>query len=79
LVKVPTDGDSDQFTAVLLDPATVALRVVDCPPASEAVAGDTVTDTGINDIDALALLVGSATLAAFTVTVCAEAIVAGAV
>jgi hypothetical protein len=73
----------DQFTAVLLDPVTVALSVVDCPPVRDAEAGDTETDTdgagGTSEIVALALLDASAALVAFTVTVCAEAIVAGAV
>jgi hypothetical protein len=69
LTTVPTDGDSDQFTLVLLDPLTVAFKVVDCPPVSEVVEGDTVTATGTKVILALALLVGSAALAAVTVTV----------
>jgi hypothetical protein len=80
LVKVPTDGDSDQLTPVLLAPLTVAWMVVDCPPVSEAAEGVTVIDTeGTNDIDALALLVPSAALVAVTVTVCAEVTNAGAV
>ena len=69
----------DQFTAALLDPVTVALNVVDCPPVSEAVVGDTEIDTGVSVMAAVSLLVASAALVAFTVTVCAEAIVAGAV
>ena len=76
---VPTDGDIDQLTLVLLDPLTVALSVVDCPPVSDAVAGDTVIETGTKVILALTVLVVSAALAAVTVTVCAEAMVAGAV
>jgi hypothetical protein len=63
---------------VLLDPLTVALNVVDWPPAREAVAGDTETETGTSDILELALFVGSAALAAVTVTVCAELMVEGA-
>lgn len=31
MASVPTDGESDQFTLVLLDPVTVAVSVVDCP------------------------------------------------
>jgi hypothetical protein len=69
----------DQFTAVLLEPVTVALNVVDCPPVSEAVVGDTEIDTGVSVMAAVSLLVASAALVAFTVTVCAEAITAGAV
>ena len=79
MLTVPTDGDTDQFTLVLLDPEIVALRVADCPPVSEAVVGETVIETGVSVTDALALLAASAALVAFTVTVCAEAMVAGAV
>jgi hypothetical protein len=67
----------------LLEPVTVAVNVTDCPPVSEALDGVTEIATagagGTSDIVALAVLVGSAALAAVTVTVCAEAIVAGAV
>ena len=59
------------------------MNVTDCPPVSEALDGVTEIATagagGTSDIVALAVLVGSAALAAVTVTVCAEAIVAGAV
>ena len=78
--KVPTDGDMVQFTPVLLEPVTVAFNVVDCPPVSEAVEGVTEIDTvGTSEIGAVSLLVESATLVAFTVTVCADNMVAGAV
>jgi hypothetical protein len=53
--------------------------VVDCPPESDAAEGETVMPSGVNDIVALALFVALAALVAFTVTVCAEAMVAGAV
>jgi hypothetical protein len=57
--------------------------VADCPPVSEAVVGVTEMDTvgagATSDIAALAVLVASAALVAVTVTVCAEAMVAGAV
>ncbi len=53
--------------------------MVDCPPTSETAVGETVMPTGFNEIVALAVLVASAALVAFTVTVCAEAMVAGAV
>jgi hypothetical protein len=55
-----------------------ALNVVDCPPVSEAEEGETVIDTGTSEMVELALLVASAALVALTVTVCADAIVAGA-
>jgi hypothetical protein len=64
---------------VLLDPLTVALSVADCPPVSEAVEGDTETATGTNVSFAVAVIAGTAALAAVTVTVCAEAMVEGAV
>jgi hypothetical protein len=80
LDKVPTDGDIDQFTPVLLDPVTVALNVVDWPPVSEVVDGIIVIDTEpVNEITALALLVLSAALVAVTVTDWAVVTVAGAV
>jgi hypothetical protein len=66
------------LTLVLLDPLTVAFRVVDCPPVSEAVVGETVTATGAKLTLALTVLLGSAALVAVTVTVCADAMVAGA-
>ena len=78
--KVPIDGDIVQVTLVLLEPVTVAFNVVDCPPVSEAVEGVTEIDTvGTSEIVAVSLLVESATLVAFTVTVCADNMVAGAV
>ena len=55
------------------------MSVVDCPPVSEAEEGVTVIMTRISDIDVVSFLLGSATLAAFTVTVCAELTMAGAV
>lgn len=59
------------------------MNVTDCPPVSEALDGATEMVTagagGTSDIVALAVLAGSAALAAVTVTVCAEAMVAGAV
>jgi hypothetical protein len=71
----------DQLTPVLLDPLTVAVNVVDCPPVSVAAEGDTETETGVDatsDIAAVSLLVLSAVLVAFTVTVCADVTLAGA-
>ena len=43
--KLPTDGDIDQSTLMLFEPATLAEKVVDCPLVSEAAVGDIVTDT----------------------------------
>jgi hypothetical protein len=83
LVNVPTGGDRVQFTPRLLEPVTVAANVADCPPVSDAVVGVTEMATtgagGTRDMAALAVLVGSATLEASAVTVCAEAMLAGAV
>lgn len=79
MASVPTDGDMDQFTLVLLDPVTVALNVADPPPLREVLAGDTETATGTSDNFALALFVELAALIAVTVKVWADAIVAGAV
>lgn len=71
------------MTAVLLDPVTVAAMVADCPPVSDAEVGETETLTtgagGTSEMLALALFVESALLVAFTVTVCADKMVAGAV
>jgi hypothetical protein len=64
---------------VLLDPVTVAFKVLDCPPVSDAVVGDTATATGTKVTFAVTVLVASAALAAVTVTVCAEATGDGAV
>jgi hypothetical protein len=69
-----------QFTAVLLVPLTLAVSVTDCAADTEAVVGDTEIETGgTSDTTALSLLVESAALVAVTVTVWAEAMVAGAV
>jgi hypothetical protein len=57
----------------LLDPVTVAAIVVDCPPVSEAEVGETEIVTagagGTSEMLALADLVVSAALVAFTVMV----------
>ena len=80
---VPTGGDMDHITLVLLEPVTVACNAVDCPPLSDAVVGDTETVTveaaGTSEITAVSLLLASAALVALTAMVCAEAMVAGAV
>jgi hypothetical protein len=83
LFKLPTDGDIDQFTLVLLLPLTVAFKVVDWPPIRNALEGVSVTDTAgaevTKEMVAVAVLVGSAALAAVTVTFCAVVTSAGAV
>jgi hypothetical protein len=79
LLNVPKEGDMDQFTPGLLVPLMLTLKVADWPPASETVAGEILTETGFKETVALSLLVESAALVAVTVTVWAEAIVAGAV
>ena len=59
------------------------MNVADCPPVSEVLDGVTEMVTagagGTSDTVALAVLVASAALVAFTITVCAEAMVEGAV
>jgi hypothetical protein len=67
----------------LLEPVTVAANTAPCPPVSDALVGVTEIDTagagGVSDIAALAVLAGLAALVAVTVTVCADAMLAGAV
>jgi hypothetical protein len=76
---VPTTGLNDQVTPVLAVPVTVGVNCWDCEIVSEAVDGVSVTVTGVRLMVALADLVGSAVLVAFTVIFCALAIEAGAV
>jgi NAD(P)H-hydrate repair Nnr-like enzyme with NAD(P)H-hydrate dehydratase domain len=77
---VPTAGLTDQVTAVLDEPVTVAVNWLVWETVSDAVAGFTDTLTGgARAMLALADLVGSAALVAMTVTVCALEIEAGAV
>jgi hypothetical protein len=78
LTMIPTDGLSDQVTAVLLVPVTEGLKVADAPAPSDAEAGPIVTATGVRETVALAVLVESAALVAVTLTVCGVAIIAGA-
>jgi hypothetical protein len=69
-------------TLWLLDPLTAALSWTDFPADTDAVAGVTEMATAgvaVSEIVALAVFVESAALAAVTVTVCAEAMVDGAV
>ena len=77
----PTLGLINHVTAVFPEPpVTFAVNCWDWEAERLAVAGVTDTDTGASsETDALADLVGSATLVAVTVTVWAEAIAAGAV
>jgi hypothetical protein len=76
---VPTTGLNDHVTPVLAVPVTVVVNGWVCEAVSEVVEGVSKTVTGLRLIVALADLVGSAVLVAFTVTFCALAIVAGAV
>jgi len=80
---VPTAGDTLQLTEVLLLPVTVAAKVAFCPPLIDVVEGVTEMATtgagGTSDIEAVAVFAVLAALAAVTMTVCADAIVAGAV
>jgi hypothetical protein len=66
-------------TPVLAVPVTVAVNCWDCEIVSEAVEGVSVTFTGVRLMVALADMVESAVLVAFTVTFCALRIEAGAV
>jgi hypothetical protein len=77
---VPTAGLSVHVTALLEVPPTVAVycRVWAAVRVAESGVNEIVT-VGVSVTVALADLVGSATLVAFTVTVCAAAMVAGAV
>jgi hypothetical protein len=82
LARLPKAGLSDQVTAVLLEPLTVAVNVWFCDGCkdTEDGASETVTLTGGFRVTvALADFVGSATLVAFTVTVWELVIEAGAV
>ena len=67
------------MTPVLAVPVTVAVNCWDCEIVSEVVDGASVTVTGVRLMVALADLVESAVLVAFTVTFRALAIEAGAV
>jgi hypothetical protein len=76
---VPTAGLNDHVTPVLAAPVTVAVNCWVCETVSEVVEGVRVTATGVRLMVALADLVESAVLVAFTVTFRALAIEAGAV
>ena len=77
---MPSAGDSDQVTPVLVVPVTETANCLDCPPESEIVDGDSVIPTvGTSEIAALALLLLSAALVAVKVTVWLLVIDAGAV
>lgn len=80
MLSFPREGDTVQFTLVLLEPLTVALNVVDWPPVSETVEGvKLIVTPGCSVRAVLALLVGSAELVPVTVTVCVLLIGDGAV
>jgi hypothetical protein len=77
---LPTAGLSDQVTAVFDVPATAAVNAWVCDGVRVTLPGVSPMLTGgASDTLALAVLVESATLVAFTVTVCALAIEVGAV
>lgn len=80
---VPTDGLSDQLTPVFVVPLTEILNCAEAPAAKLTALGVIARVTGATGgtketLD-VADFVGSAALVAFTTTVCAELIVAGAV
>jgi hypothetical protein len=79
LVTVPTEGDRVHFTAVLLLPLTLALKVADCPEVSDADVGVTATDTGTRERFTLALTPVAAWLVAVTMTFSTDEIEEGAV
>ena len=77
---LPTAGLSDQVTAVLDELATAEVKFWVCAGARVTLPGVNATLTGgVSEIVAVADLVESATLVAFTVTVFALVIEAGAV
>jgi hypothetical protein len=77
---VPTAGLSDQVTAVLVVPVTVAENCWVCEAVSDTVVGVTETaTTGTSVTVAVAVLVASAALVAVMVMVCCDVIDAGAV
>jgi hypothetical protein len=76
---VPTAGLTDHETPALAVPVTVAMNCWVCETVSEVMEGVSETVTGMRVTVALADMVGSAVLVAFTVTFAALAIEAGAV
>ena len=77
---LPTAGLSVQVTALLEAPPTVAVYCWVWATARVADSGvNEIVTGGVRVTVAVADLVGSATLVAFTVTVCAVATLAGAV
>ena len=79
-VMLPTTGLSDHVMAVLEVPPTVAVYCWVWEAVRMAASGvNEMLTGGVRVTVALADLVGSATLVAFTVTVCGVVIVAGAV
>jgi hypothetical protein len=77
-LMLPTSGLTDHATPVLAVPLTVAVNCWFCEAVSEVVEGVSKIVTGMRLMVELADLVGSAVLVAFTVTLCALAIEAGA-
>ena len=80
MAKLPTLGDMDHVTFGFVVPLSEALNCCDWLGVRLTDVGATDTETvGTNVTDAVAILVGSAALAAATLTVCCSEITAGAV
>ena len=73
LLTVPTAGESDQVTPVLVVPLTEATNCTDWPPLNDALLGDSETAIagggGFRVMEDVSFLVASATLVAVNVTV----------
>jgi len=71
LLTVPTAGDSDQLTPVLVVPLIVAENCFDCPALNDTAVGESNIETeelGVNEMVAVAVLVASAALMAVSIT-----------
>jgi hypothetical protein len=79
LLTVPTAGFRDHVTAAFELPLTSGVKVALWPPSSSALAGDKLRLTEVRVMVAVAVLVGSSTLATVSVTVCKLPMDAGAV
>jgi hypothetical protein len=81
VVLPPATPFTDQLTLVLVEPVTVAPKGWVAETCTEALVGETDTDTaaGVMVTAAEALVVESAALVAATVTVAGEGTLAGAV
>jgi hypothetical protein len=79
LVIVPTAGFRDHVTVAFELPLTSGVKVALWPPSSSALPGDKLRLTEVRVMVAVAVLVGSSTLATVSVTVCGLPMDAGAV